>query len=104
IGVDQASTIPGPGLAITFTGADLTNPDVAAGIFKDIAAKTPELHGLVNIAGGFAWETVEGGDIATWDRLYTLNLKTALVTSKAALPLLKAGRGSIVNVSAAASA
>ena len=43
------------------------------------------------------------GALATWDRLYAMNLKTALVATRALLPLLKVGRGSIVNVGAAAS-
>ena len=56
---------------------------------------------LVNVAGGFRWETVEGGSIATWDRLYALNLRTTANASMAALPhLIKSGRGSIVNVGA----
>lgn len=59
------------------------------------------LDALVNIAGGFAWETVEAGSVATWDRLYAMNLRTALLASQAALPaLLQSRRASIVNVGA----
>ena len=36
------------------------------------------LDAVVNIAGGFRWETVAEGDPATWDLLFTVNLKTAL--------------------------
>lgn len=46
-------------------------------------------------------ETIADGQFATWDLLYNLNVRTALVTTIAAAPLLAAG-GSIVNVSAAA--
>jgi NAD(P)-dependent dehydrogenase (short-subunit alcohol dehydrogenase family) len=46
---------------------------------------------------------VENGDSATWDRLFALNVKTALNASKAALPyLLESGAGRIVNVGAMA--
>lgn len=59
------------------------------------------IDALVNIAGGFAWETVEAGSVATWDRLYAMNLRTALLASQSALPdLLRSPRASIVNVGA----
>jgi NAD(P)-dependent dehydrogenase (short-subunit alcohol dehydrogenase family) len=57
---------------------------------------------LVNIAGGFRWETVADGKVDTWDFLYTINVKTALCASKAALPHLQPGRGRIINIGAAA--
>ncbi len=55
----------------------------------------------MNIAGGFRWEQIEDGDIATWDLLYNTNLRTAVNASRAALPLLKRGAGRIVNIGAA---
>ncbi|MFP5435849.1 MAG: SDR family oxidoreductase, partial [Alphaproteobacteria bacterium] len=61
-----------------------------------------QLDGLVNIAGGFAWETVADGSVATWDRLYAMNVRTALIASRALLPLLTASGGAIVNIGAAA--
>ncbi|HEY1605775.1 MAG TPA: SDR family oxidoreductase [Allosphingosinicella sp.] len=65
-------------------------------------AVLPEgVRGLVNAAGGFAWEKIAGGGKATWDRLYALNVATAVNASRAALPLLRRG-GAIVNVGAAA--
>lgn len=63
------------------------------------------LHALINIAGAFRWETLRDGDPATWDLMYTINLKTAVCASKAALPHLKAaGSGRIVNIGAGAAA
>jgi NAD(P)-dependent dehydrogenase (short-subunit alcohol dehydrogenase family) len=45
------------------------------------------------------------GDIETWDRMYQMNLRTAVVTSQAALALLRASAPSaIVNVGALAAA
>ena len=61
-----------------------------------------QLDGLVNIAGGFAWETVADGSVATWDRLYAMNVRTALIASRAQLPLLPASQGAIVTIGAAA--
>ncbi|WP_457418015.1 SDR family NAD(P)-dependent oxidoreductase [Roseateles sp. P5_E7] len=57
------------------------------------------LDGLVNVAGGFTWETVAAGSVDTWDRMYSINVRTALLASQAALPhLLARGAGRIVNI------
>jgi len=60
---------------------------------------------LINVAGGFRWEKVEDGDIATWDSLYSMNLRSAVVSCKCALPaMLERGRGRIINIGAGAAA
>ncbi|MEI7931920.1 MAG: SDR family oxidoreductase, partial [Alphaproteobacteria bacterium] len=60
------------------------------------------LDALLNIAGGFRWETVQDGSPATWADLYRLNVVTALNASRAAIPFLKgSAAGRIVNVGAA---
>ena len=73
-----------------------------------LAAVTQRFGGLdilANVAGVFRWQTLGDGDLANWDLLYTVNLKTAVATSKAALPHLRArGGGRIINVGAAAAA
>jgi len=87
--------------ALLLGGVDLSSEEGAIAAIAEVAAKFGRLDALVNIAGGFAWEKVEGGDSASWDRLYALNLKTALNASKAAIPhLLQSGAGRIVNVGA----
>ena len=64
-------------------------------------SKFGRLDALLNIAGGFQWETVEGGRAESWDHMYALNLKTALYACQGALPyLLESGAGRIVNVGA----
>jgi len=85
--------------ALRLGGIDLSDDAALAGA---VAGLGP-LAGLVNCAGGFAWETVAEGSGATWDRLYALNVRTALNACKAALPALRAG-AAIVNVGAAAGA
>jgi len=85
------------GAAVALGGVDLTDEASAERAFAAIGP----IAGLVNVAGGFAWETIGEGSVATWDRLYALNLRTALNASMAALPRLSAG-GAIVNVGAAA--
>jgi NAD(P)-dependent dehydrogenase (short-subunit alcohol dehydrogenase family) len=59
---------------------------------------------VVNLAGGFVWEMIEGGSLDNWDKMYRMNLRTAATSASAALPhLLKSG-GAVVNVGAAAAA
>jgi 3-oxoacyl-[acyl-carrier protein] reductase len=67
------------------------------------AAHFGRLDALVNIAGGFAFETIADGDPKTWQRLYAINVTTALNASRAAIPhLVASGAGRIVNVGAMA--
>src|SRR5947207_6572658 len=61
------------------------------------------LDALINIAGGFAFETVTEGDPKTWQRMYALNVLTALNASRSAIPhLVASASGRIVNVGATA--
>lgn len=101
IGVDIApGAASSTSIAQYIGGVDLTDEPSASGIVASLAAVGGKLDGLVNVAGGFVWETVADGSIDTWDRMYRMNVKTAVLATKALLPLLKAGRGAIVNVSA----
>lgn len=99
IGIDLAE-VPAGGVALALGGVDLTSEAAMAAAAARIGSEFGALDGLVNIAGGFAWETIGDGAVATWDRLYAMNVKTALVTTRALLPLLRAGRGGIVNIGA----
>ncbi len=84
---------------------DLATPEAAQKVFADIVGRHGRLDALVNVAGTFRWEKVEGGSTDTWDLLYTVNLRTAVNASRAALPhLLAQPRSRIVNVGAGAAA
>lgn len=87
------------GAAHLHGGVDLGDGAAAKAAFHAIARAHGGLHGLVNIAGGFAWEKVQGGDLATWDKLYQMNLRTAVAATQAALPHLPDG-GRIINIGA----
>jgi NAD(P)-dependent dehydrogenase (short-subunit alcohol dehydrogenase family) len=87
--------------ALLMGRVDLSSPEGARQAMAAVKQRFGRLDALLNIAGGFQWEGVEGGGPATWDRLYALNLKTALNACQAALPyLLESGAGRIVNVGA----
>lgn len=86
-------------------GVDLADTGAASAAFAAVASRLGGLDALVNVAGGFSWETIESGNIDTWDRLYAMNLRTVVVSSQAALPHLFAAQAGarIVNVGALAS-
>jgi NAD(P)-dependent dehydrogenase (short-subunit alcohol dehydrogenase family) len=80
---------------------DLTDPAAAGKAVEAITAKFGGLDVLINVAGGFSWQTHEGGDPQTWQRLFLMNVQTAANACRAAIPALKAsGTGRIVNVGA----
>jgi NAD(P)-dependent dehydrogenase (short-subunit alcohol dehydrogenase family) len=86
-------------------GVDLTQLAHAERAMQSIVAQFGRIDVLVNIAGGFRWQTLADGDLAGWDQMYAINLKTALVASKAALPsILKSDSGRIINIGAGAAA
>ncbi|WGM47272.1 Dihydroanticapsin 7-dehydrogenase [Brevundimonas sp. NIBR10] len=86
---------------LVLPGVDLADAASVATAFETVATALGPITGLANIAGGFVWEPVVGGEAQTWDRMFRTNLLTAALASRAALPhLLKQG-GSIVNVGAA---
>jgi NAD(P)-dependent dehydrogenase (short-subunit alcohol dehydrogenase family) len=80
-------------------GLDLGDGAATQAAFDAIAKAHGGLHGLVNIAGGFAWEKVQGGALDTWDRMYQMNVRTAVAASQAALAHLPDG-GRIINIGA----
>jgi NAD(P)-dependent dehydrogenase (short-subunit alcohol dehydrogenase family) len=101
-GVDHApAQAPASPTRLELGGVDLTDPAQAAKAIDAAAKHFGKLDALINIAGGFAFETVGDGDAKTWERMFALNVMTARNASHAALPhLAKSGAGRIVNVGA----
>lgn len=88
---------------LLFGGVDLSDMEATRRVMSVVAMHFGGIDVLVNVAGGFRWVTLEGGDVEAWDDLYTMNLRTAVVCCKAAVPsLLTRGRGRIVNIGAGA--
>jgi NAD(P)-dependent dehydrogenase (short-subunit alcohol dehydrogenase family) len=104
--VDLAPAIPPAGQRLSVGGIDLADPASGAALIAQLAGTSGagSLTGLVNVAGGFLWETVAEGGWASWERMYRINVQTAFEATRLALPALRASRGAIVNVSAAATA
>jgi NAD(P)-dependent dehydrogenase (short-subunit alcohol dehydrogenase family) len=102
IGIDYAAEAPGSAAYIFIGSVDLRDERSASSAFARISDLCPRIDGLVNVAGGFRWETVSDGSVQSWDLLYRMNVLTALNATRAALPLLRVQGGSIVNIGAAA--
>jgi NAD(P)-dependent dehydrogenase (short-subunit alcohol dehydrogenase family) len=103
--IDFAKTAP-PGLpagkdVFVQGGVDLTDA-VAAGAAIDAAAdRFGGVDALINIAGGFKWETLETSRMEGWHKLFLMNVQTAANASRAAIPhLRRSAAGRIVNVGA----
>lgn len=101
--IDRAPGVEVPGMAMVLGEVNLGDPAATARVFDTLAGALGGLDALVNVAGGFRWETVEAGSIDSWDQLYAMNLRTAVLASQHAVPhLLKQPVSSIVNVGALA--
>jgi NAD(P)-dependent dehydrogenase (short-subunit alcohol dehydrogenase family) len=100
--IDHAPTqIPATPECIELGGVDLSDEGRAKKAIEVAASHFGRLDALINIAGGFAFETVGDGEVRTWQRMYALNVLTALNASRAALPHLAASKvGRIINVGA----
>jgi NAD(P)-dependent dehydrogenase (short-subunit alcohol dehydrogenase family) len=90
---------------LLFGGVDLTDLEATHRVMAATTARFGGIDVLVNVAGGFRWEPLEEGNPETWDQLYAMNLRTAVVCCKAALPaMIERGSGRIVNIGAGAAA
>lgn len=89
--------------ALQIGGVDLREPAATQQAIDSIAQQLGGLDALVNVAGGFRWETIADGSADTWDLMFQMNVKTTLNASKSAIPHLVASQGGrIVNISAGA--
>lgn len=100
--IDHAATAPGADEGVfRIGGVDLADPAAAARAVEAVVARFGRLDALINLAGGFRWQTLADGPFESWTALYAMNVLTTAAASKAALPYLVAsGRGAIVNVGA----
>lgn len=80
---------------------DLSSVSATHAALALAAVRLGVLDGLVNVAGGFRWEPLAEGALATWDLMFNINVRTAVNATRAALPRLKAPGGRIVNIGAA---
>lgn len=100
--IDHAEGHTVPDGVLEIGGVDLTDAGQAQKAVDAVIARFGRLDALLNIAGGFVWQTTDDAEPA-WDRMHALNVATAVNASRAALDALKASpEGRIVNVGSAA--
>ena len=82
------------------TRVDATNAEAVASLFKDVAERWGNIHGLVSLVGGWAGgRDVEETDDVRFERMLDLNLRSAFYAVRAAVPHLKeSGWGRIILV------
>ena len=98
--IDHAVGREAPEGVLELGGVDLTDSGAAERAMSAVMERFGRLDALLNIAGGFVWQTVDDAEPA-WDRMFALNVTTALNATRAALPHLKrSDEGRIVNVGA----
>ncbi len=101
--LDRAPAQDVPGMVAVMGGVDLTDSEATRSALVQARDQLNGLDGLVNVAGGFRWETLEAGSLESWDALYAMNLRSTVVACREALPhLLRAPAAGIVNVGALA--
>ncbi len=98
----SAAEIARGGGDATFVPIDLADPAAIEHAVGAAADRLGGLDGLVNnaaLATGIGGKTYDEIDIATWDRVMTVNVRgTWLVTRAAAPHLRRSGHGKIVNI------
>jgi NAD(P)-dependent dehydrogenase (short-subunit alcohol dehydrogenase family) len=99
--LDRAPAAEVAGAALVSGGIVMSDVAQAGAALQGAADKLGGIDALVNVAGGFRWETLADGQVDSWDLLYEMNLRTAVVACQQALPFLLAQpAGRIVNVGA----
>ncbi len=98
---DLARDLSKDGALVEALRADVMNEGELRGAIATVLERTGgRADSLINIAGGSASGLTADIDLAVWDRLYTLNLRSTLVACQAVIPAMREhGGGSIVTMS-----
>ena len=78
--------------------ADFTDAGCPAAVVAEVVAKAGRLDVLVNNAGVMQEARAEEMSLADWERTIRVNLTAPFLLIRAALPHLRATKGSIVNI------
>ncbi len=95
---ESAGALAAEGLAAVGEHLDVTRSEDWARAVERTRDRWGGLDVLVNCAGISPRGSIESTDEALWDRTLGINLKGAWLGIKAALPLLRARRGTIINI------
>jgi 2-dehydro-3-deoxy-D-gluconate 5-dehydrogenase len=99
-----AKLVRGTGRKAFTVAADLSDPGNVQAAVRDTAAHFGRLDVLVNGAGINIRQPAHTFTFADWDRLMSVNLKSAFFACQEAAPLMRRqGKGKIINVSSLSS-
>lgn len=84
----EALTVPG----------DLSRPEAAEAVVAAVRERFGRLDVLVNSAAGFDARPLEDTDADAWDAVMDLNVRAPHLLVRAAADLLRASRGSVINL------
>ncbi len=84
--------------SVMLAAADLTSPDAPQALIDAVRSRWGRLDVLVNNAAVFYPTPLEHSTVADWDALTGANLRAPYFLAQAALPLLQAQGGSIINM------
>ncbi len=90
---------PRPTEGVSFLQADVSIPEDVIRVFAQIAGQEGRLDSLVNNAAIQISKPILETSVAEWDEVMASNLRSVYLTAKHGFDLLRAARGSIVNVS-----
>lgn len=90
---------PPPTEGVSVIQADVSIPEDVIQIFARIAGQEGRLDSLVNNAAIQISKPILETSVAEWDDVMASNLRSVYLTAKHGFDLLRAARGSIVNVS-----
>jgi NAD(P)-dependent dehydrogenase (short-subunit alcohol dehydrogenase family) len=81
-------------------GVDLADPASLGKLIEQTIARFGRVDTLVNTVGGYrGGKPVYESDLADWDFLFNINVRTTLLCCRAVIPqMLKQGGGKIINV------
>uniref|UniRef100_UPI0025ADCC78 3-oxoacyl-[acyl-carrier-protein] reductase FabG n=1 Tax=Doryrhamphus excisus TaxID=161450 RepID=UPI0025ADCC78 len=89
----------GAGAEPLLVPADLTDEDAVKKMVEDVIAHFDRLDVLVNNAGILALGGIETSDLATYDKVMNINVRSVYHLTQLCVPHLVNTKGSIVNVS-----
>jgi len=102
---ETAARIRADGGAALALAADVTADETVEAALDRVEAELGQIHGLVNCAGVTGRTNIKGHEVEMddFDRVYRINLRGAMVVSKAVLPrMLRHGYGRLLHVASIA--
>jgi 3-hydroxybutyrate dehydrogenase len=102
IKAEQESIAKDFGVAVDYSGADMSDPASIAQMIEEMLGKFGHIDIIVNNAGIQHVAPLQDFAVAKWDAILAINLSSAFHTSRLALPSMLANKwGRIINIASA---